>query len=161
MNGSAKNGANSQKKPDRNAPLFNLAGARQMLPLVRRVVGDIVRHQHELARLQPEQEQLDRARRTLPWPERSRRYQLREEIAALETQLRLAVMELKELGVDLLDAAFGRVGFLTAVNGHRAFFSWQPDEDSVHYWHFEGEGGRRPIPVHWVQETEVRLLGKS
>src|SRR5437660_828817 len=116
MNSSAENRANSQKEPGANTPIFDLAGARRMLPLVRRIVGDVVCQQHELARLHPEQAQLDRERRTLPWPDRSRRYQLRDEIAALEAQLPLTLIELKELGVTLLDASTGRVGFVTAVN---------------------------------------------
>jgi hypothetical protein len=162
MNSSAEDRANSKKKPPgTTAPVFGLAGAGRTLPLLRRVVGDVLRQRQELARLHPEQERLDRQRRALPWPDRARRYQLRDEIAALEAQLRLTLQELKGLGVTLLDAATGRVGFLTAVNGHRAFFSWQPDEDGIHYWHFEGETVRRPIPPHWAQGADVRLLGKD
>jgi hypothetical protein len=108
MNSSAENRANSQKKNGSPKVIFNLNTARQMLPLVRRIVDDVVQGRLTLARLQPEQDRLDHARRTLEWPERARRYQLHEETAGLEGQLRHALHELAELSVTLLDAGAER-----------------------------------------------------
>jgi hypothetical protein len=141
--------------------VFALGTARRMLPLVRRVVGDLLQAQRALAQLQPEKAALDRRRRTLDWPARSRRYQLREEIDAHEEDRLEALAELEAvLGLTLLDQETGRLGFPTLVNDRRAFFSWQPDEEGIDYWHFEGEKSRRLVPRSWMA-AEPRPVHQS
>src|SRR5687768_17124472 len=118
MSGSTGNTAHSaSEKPGAADRLINLGTARRMLPLVGRVVNDLLQGERRLDLLRPEQDRLDRLRRTLAWPERSRRYQLREEIAAVEHQVQEARAELTGLGVTVIDAAAGQVGFPTVVNG--------------------------------------------
>src|SRR5262245_41846747 len=108
MNGSKGNAAsNAPEKPGRGDIVLNLVTARRMLPLVQRVVNDILQSQKILDRLQPEQDRLDRQRRSLAWPERQRRYQLRDEVAEAERQLHDALQELGDLGLALLDADTG------------------------------------------------------
>jgi hypothetical protein len=149
--------SSQSEKPERRDPVFALATAQRMLPLVRRVVRDILQSGQALARLQPEKAVLDRQRRTLAWPERARRYQLRDEIAVHEETQLDAVAELEGvLGVVLLDTETGRVGFPTIINDRRAFFSWEPGEDGVLYWHFASDETRRLIPASWSAADEVR-----
>src|SRR5439155_2571937 len=102
--------SNASERPDRHETAMNLLTARRMLPLVQRIVADILADQKSLERLQPEQERLDRQRRDLRWPERQRRYQLHEEITGLERHLEDAVQELQTLAVALLDPRAGRLG---------------------------------------------------
>jgi hypothetical protein len=159
MNGPAENTAHGAfEPPDQTDTVLSLGTARRMLPLVRRIVADILRYQRRLAELLPEQERLDRRRRTLAWPERCRRYQLQEEVRAAEAQLQEVQAELEGLGVALLDRTDGRLGFPTIVNDSRAFFSWRPGEEGVRYWHFAGETVRRLIPASW---TEVVGFSRS
>jgi hypothetical protein len=133
-----------------------------MLPLAGRIAGDIVRHQEHLARLQPEMARLDRQRSTLAWPERARRYQLQEEIAAVEAELRQARAELEGLGLALLHAPTGLLGFPTVVNNRRAFFSWQPGEPALAFWNYAGDSVRRPVPESWTKPPKPRSRrGKS
>src|SRR5215831_2350412 len=120
----------------RGEVILSLSTVQRMLPLIQRIVEDILLNQKALDRLAPEQNQLDRQRRTLAWPERQRRYNLREETSAAERNLGDALHELQELGVSLLDPDLGRVGFPTRVNDRPAYFSWSPGEDGLHYWHF-------------------------
>src|SRR5262245_46478950 len=102
-------------------------GAGQaMLPLVGRIAADVAEQAGRLARLRPEKARLDARRRTLDWPGRSRRYELEREIAQVEAELSRFRGELDGLGVALLDAATGLVGFPTIVNDRPAYFSWQP-----------------------------------
>jgi|SRR5579885_3568953 len=157
MNGSTENRTSgpSEKRSGHDVVL-TWATAQRMLPLVRRIVEDIVGHLRDLARMRPEKDRLDRNKRTLAWPERARRYQLQEEIAAAERGLDSALAELDALGVSLIDADAGQVGFPTMVNSRRAFFSWRPGEDGLKSWHFEGEDERRPIPSHWARPVEAR-----
>jgi hypothetical protein len=135
--------------------VLNLKTVQRMLPLVQRIVEDVRDCQLDLARLQPEEEMLDRKKRTLDWPGRQRRYRLKDEVANAENRLFAAHAELEELGVVLLDLDSGRVGFPTVVNNRKAFFSWQLGEDGLHSWHFEEETQCRPIPPAWLQEISM------
>jgi len=160
MNGSTESRAgDAPQKPDGRAVVLNLGTARKMLPLVIRIVGDILDLNRRVQALEPEQSRLDRQRRTLDWPSRSRRYQLREELAEVDTRLQAAHQELEQLGVALIDPHKGRIGLPTVVNGHLAFFSWMPGDESLRHWHFAGESVRRAIPANWKESGEVRLFG--
>ena len=138
---------NPAGKPRRKDTTLDLPTARQMLPLVKSIVADIVTSRSALSQLAPEQERLERQRRDLAWQERERRYQLSEDIRTAERNLSAAVTELTALGVNLLDDAAGEVDFPTKVNGRSAAFSWKLGEDKVGHWHYSGEATRRPIPA--------------
>jgi hypothetical protein len=162
MSGFAENTAHdASEKPERRETVIHLGVACRMLPLVRQIVDDVLADRRRLNQLRPEQERLDRQRRTLAWPDRARRYQIQEELAAAQKHLQEALEELEGLGIELLDARDGRVGFPTLVNNTRAYFSWRPSEEGLHYWHFAGETLRRPIPVAWRKTAEASFLGKS
>lgn len=157
MNGFTENTASgASEKPDRRDEPLTLETARRMLPLARRVVADILRHRQRLGELLPEQDRLDRERRTLGWADRLRRYHLRDEIAGEEHNLRDALAELEVLGLDLMDAVAGRLGFPTIVNDRAAFFSWTPGEDDVAFWHYADETLRRRIPASWAKVAGTR-----
>jgi len=152
--------SNASERPDRRETAMNLLTARRMLPLVQRIVEDILSDQKSLERLQPEQERLERHRRDLRWPERQRRYQIQEEITGLERRLQDAASELQGLALALLDARAGRIGFPTIVNDRRAYFSWRPGEDTIRSWHFAEETACRPIPASWLKVGDISLTGK-
>jgi hypothetical protein len=135
--------------------------SRAMLPLVGRIAQDIAAHHERLGRLRPELSHLDRERRTLDWPRRRRRYQLEDEIAAMEAVLRSVVGELEALGVAVLDAGRGLVGFPTRVNDRPAYFTWQPGEDSLGTWNYAGDPVRRPVPEEWMQQPRPRSRSRS
>jgi hypothetical protein len=161
MNGSTGNTASGAfEKPERGQTLLSLTTARRMVPLVRRIVEEILEVRQRLTRLHPEQDRLDRRRQTLSWPERARRYQVHEEIAAADQELQKARAELEVLGVALVNADAGWVGFPTVVNGRRAYFSWKPGEETLRYWHFIDETVRRLIPASWTKVDDATLTGK-
>ena len=69
MSGSAENMAHgASEKPSRHEVVVNLATANRMLSLLRPVIDDLLSGQKHLAELQPEQDRLDRQRRSLSWP---------------------------------------------------------------------------------------------
>jgi hypothetical protein len=148
-------------KPARRNRVLNLPTAQRMLPLVQRIVTDILDRQASLDRLQPEQDRLDRNKRALSWPQRQRRYQVREEIAGAESELENAFLELGELGVELLDPVAGRVGFPTVVNERAAFFSWKPGEEGISGWHFAQETKCRPIPPAWTKVPDPSMSERA
>lgn len=157
MNDTPKRAFGSSSKSRRKDVNLDLQTARQMLPLVRSIVRDIVDKRTELTKLHPEKDDLERQRRELDWQGRERRYHLTEEIAAVETAYKLAMTELRDLGLALVDGPSGTVGFPTRINGRPAMFTWQPGEENVVYWNYEEEDTRRPIPSEWVPGTPMRL----
>ena len=80
MNGSTENRTSgaSEQGGDRDVVL-TWTTSHRMLPLVQRIIGDILRHRQSLERLLPEKARLDKQRRALAWPERARRYEIVDE----------------------------------------------------------------------------------
>jgi hypothetical protein len=144
------------KPPRKKDVTLDLTTARQMLPLVKGIVTDIVDAHKLLARLAPEREMLEDVRRALDWAGRQRRYSIGDEIARAEKNMTAAVSELTALGLKLLDPDAGAVDFPTRINNRAAAFTWKPGDDSVAYWHYSGEEHRRPIPTDWQSGAAVR-----
>ncbi len=161
MSTPSRRASQSSGKPRRTDITLDLPTSRQMLPLVKCIVADIVDTKKRLTKLVPEQESLERNRRSLGWAERQRRYSIAEEIAQAERNLTGAVSELDALGLTLVDEVAGQVDFPTRINGRPAAFSWQLGEDGVAHWRYTGEIQRRPIPTDWQQGTPLRLRGEA
>jgi hypothetical protein len=157
MNSSPNRASNPAGKPRRKDVNLDLATARQMLPLVRSIVTDIVDTTQRLATLTPERETLEEYRRSLSWASRQRRYAIRDEVEQAEKAIAGAVSELDGLGLSLVDGESGRVDFPTRINGRPAAFSWQLGEDGVSFWRYAGEELRRPIPADWQSGTPIRM----
>ena len=163
MSNTPNRASNPAGKPRRGKEItLDLTTARQMLPLVKSIVSDIVSSRRVLTTLSPEQERLDRHRRDLVWQERNRRYQVQDEIKSTEASLTTLVSELAQLGVTLVDGEAGEVDFPTKVNGRSAAFIWRLGEDALRHWRYNGEETRRPIPNDWDQAkaTPVRFRGQ-
>jgi hypothetical protein len=163
MSSTPNRATNPADKPKKKGISLDLSTARQMLPLVKSIVADIVTSRQAIAKLTPEHDRLERHRRDLVWLERERRYQLIDEIAVAEKELTRAVGELSGLGINLVDDLAGEVDFPTKINGRAAAFTWRFGEDGVRHWHYQGEDQLRPIPADWEQHTPltpIRFAGK-
>ena len=164
MSSTPNRAGNPAGKPRRSKEAetsLDLPTARQMLPLVRSIVTDIVTSRTALTQLVPEQERLERHRRDLVWQERQRRYQVSEEIRSAESTVTNASAELTALGVGLVDADAGEVDFPTRINGRPAAYNWKHGEDGIAHWHYTGEEQRRPVPADWDKPAAapVRFRG--
>lgn len=160
MSGKPERATGARGKSRRKLQPVDLPTVRRMLPLVQRIVTDLVQDRKELNRYTFEQEGLDRNKRELSWPERERRYTVQGEVSRLRSRLEDEQRELDQLGAVLFASTDGRVGFPTEVNGRPAFFSWQLGEDGVSYWHFAEEMTRRPIPTTWNDNNQVKLVAQ-
>lgn len=138
--------------------MFAWARARRMLPLIRHIVADVLACREDLRRMHPEKDDLDRRRRKLGWPQRSRRYQLQEDIASTERRLAATLEELQGLGVVLLDPATGEVGFPTLIAKRRSLFSWLPGEADLGHCYVADDPRRQPIPA-LLKRAEARRQG--
>ncbi|MGH7173452.1 MAG: DUF2203 family protein [Gemmataceae bacterium] len=152
MNGYTENRASgAYERPGPHDLVLTWGASHAMLPLVGRIVADIMHGHERLGQLRSERDGLESQRHTLDWPQRSRRYQVQEEITAVEKDLRQANSELETLGVAVLHGPSGLVGFPTIVNDRRAFFSWRPGEDDVVFWNFAGDPVRHVVPENWTK----------
>jgi hypothetical protein len=125
--------------------LFTVDHANRTLPLVRRIVEDVVR---EHQRWQETIAELDtvvvEARSDIPDPRlvalERRAQDIAREIDAFQT-------ELESLGIQLKDRRIGLVDFPSELDGRRVLLCWRLGEPSVQYWHDEDAGyaGRRPL----------------
>jgi hypothetical protein len=161
MSGPSQRASGPTDQPRRKTAAIDLPTARQMLPLVRSIVQDIVSQRKQMTHLAGEQDVLDRERRSLTWESRRRRYSLTDELNTASKAYTAALGELTQLGVSLVDDAAGSVDFPTRINGRPAAFSWQMGEDGVRYWRYAGEEQRRPIPSDWQQGTALRTRSES
>ena len=124
----------------RKSPLprscYTLDQANRSLPLVRRIVRDIVNAHGGSVQLQAKIEEAPA--RDLP--------ALRDQLAVALRQRQQYVVELEALGVELKDLATGLVDFPGRCEGRDVYLCWKLGEESVAWWHDidAGFAGRQP-----------------
>lgn len=125
---------------------FTVEQANRSLPLVRRIVDDVVAQYRRWQDRVRELEVLNAARTTAhPVP---RAEELEREIQALAAEIDGFTRELAQLGVELKDHSLGLVDFPGVVGGREVYLCWRVGEPAVQYWHDKDAGfaGRRPLP---------------
>lgn len=123
--------------------VFTLEEANRTLPLVKRIVGDIVAAHGELQQRAAEYPTVDpRA----PDAEERRR-ELRREIERLTDIANRYIAELHELGCLFKGFEEGLVDFYTLKGGRPVFLCWKLGEERIEWWHELDGGylGRQPL----------------
>ncbi len=125
---------------------FTVDEANRTLPLVRRIVEDIVASHREL---------LDRMleiRETRPVhaPGPDRRRQLEIEVADLTKRINGYIAELEKIGAQFKGFEEGLVDFYAEIEDQPVFLCWKLGEEQIEYWHEleAGYAGRRRLPAH-------------
>ena len=131
-------------RPSRPKRRFSLAEANKTLPLVRRIVGDIVRVHAEAVQFQQQLEKLNQARDNRNVREQQ---QLQSGLESAMHRLEDFVDELTDVGCELKDYQLGLIDFTGRHNGHDVCLCWKLDEAEVGYWHEmeAGFAGRQPV----------------
>jgi len=126
----------SQSTP---AKRFTLAQANRALPLVKRIVQDIVKTHEKVAALQA----------ALAAAKPKDQPKLQSELDHDIEQLQNYVDELHEIGVDLKDSQIGLVDFIGRHQGHDVCLCWKLGEEQIAYWHEvqTGFAGRQPTSL--------------
>jgi len=125
---------------------FTVEDANRTLPLVRRIVGDLVRDYWRWQEKIREFEEVA-ANRIVGEPnEHADRLEI--EAQQLAREIDGYVAEIRELGVQMKGFDTGLVDFPGEIDGRPVLLCWQLGEESVQYWHEENAGfaGRRPLP---------------
>jgi hypothetical protein len=117
---------------------FTLEQANSALPLVRRIIADIVSSYREIAAMR---QRLAQDSLTL-----SGREQLESAAEHQEQVFDALVDELTEIGCELKDPDMGLVDFVGRHAGRDVNLCWRMGEDRVAWWHevHAGFAGRRP-----------------
>ena len=123
------------KAPLEQPRRFSVDDANRMLPLVGRIVSDIVSLSEEMDK---RQDRLDALSGEVSDIEALS--QIQQEIDADESRLEEYVAELVKLGVELQDAVIGEVDFPIRIEGREAYLCWRLGEPEVAHWHWEDTG---------------------
>ena len=124
--------------------LFTVEQANRTLPLVRKIVEDIVR---QYARWQDCVTAIDAASASRLTASDSRVEALQMEAHQLAEEIEGYAAELAELGIEMKGPDTGLVDFPGQMNGRPVCLCWRLGEPSVQYWHEldAGFAGRRPL----------------
>jgi hypothetical protein len=134
---------------ERKRKYFTVEEANKALPLVRMIVGDIVRQYRVVEDLQQRLSVVAREKRRPSNDIYSEELaQSQAELDAEETKLRSYIDELRRLGVEF-KGADGLCDFYSIMDGREVFLCWRLGETEVRYWHDldAGFAGRRPLPA--------------
>ena len=137
-------GATKSKRRQRSSShrrVFTLDHAVRTLPLVKRIVSDIVKQYKVVSSLEEECH--------VPTPKSAGDVvdALRDRYNAELDKLRDLAAELTSVGCELKDWRRGLVDFPARHDGRDVYFCWRLGEDTVSFWHDVDSGfqGRRPI----------------
>jgi len=122
---------------------FTIEQANRTLPLVRRIVQDIVDH---YARWQELVKALD-VLAASPAPNTDRIDRLQRDIQSAARTIDGFVRELTDLGVEMKGFDVGLVDFPGEMGGHPVYLCWRLGEPAVAHWHERDAGfaGRQPL----------------
>lgn len=129
---------------ERVTKLVSIELANRMLPLVRHIAGDLQQQFLIVTGLKERLSQLRRRRR------KSNRQsdalyqdevvQFESDLEAAQEQLDRYVAELEKLGLVVVDASRGAIGFPARMDGREVRLSWMPGEEEVGWWHEVADG---------------------
>ncbi|MCB9858298.1 MAG: DUF2203 domain-containing protein [Phycisphaerales bacterium] len=132
--------------PHSTGRIFTIEQANRALPLVSRVVSDIVQQQRDVCAL----EEMLQEMHSRDWDASQERYTM-----ALE-RLRDLIDELSDVGCQLRDWRRGIVDFPAIHNDRRVELCWRLGERRICHWH-EPEAGfrcRQPIDERFRQRAQ-------
>jgi hypothetical protein len=132
---------------------FTVEEADNALPLVRRIVADVVRSY----RLLSEQAEAYKALRTVEdrtSETEERLNDLKRSMGSFSEEIESFVAELSEIGCEMKDLKSGTVDFPSRMDDRRVYLCYQLGEDRVESWHeiTEGFAGRKPLPANILEE---------
>jgi len=121
---------------------FSLQEANQTLPLVSRIIRDIVEGHRKISELDDQRQRLAETGKTAQAEE------LRDQINDFLVTVDDFIEELHQIGCEFKDPSRGLVDFPARLRGERmVYLCWKMGEPEIRYWHelHAGFAGRQPI----------------
>lgn len=135
--------AQSQRRPRfyRGRKVFTVEHANQTLPLVSKIVTDVVNQYKKVTAIE------QKYHAPVAGEPPTRAEELSEAYNAELDKLRALADELSTIGCQLKDWRRGLVDFLSFYRGRPVELCWRLGEEKVHHWHDVGAGfpGRQAI----------------
>lgn len=127
---------------------FSLSEANATLPLVRRIVQDILQVYPAWRDLVAEYE-LVAAQSRPEWGESPEQIRLRTGIEAAAQDIAGYLSELEQVGCVFKGFEHGLVDFYGRLDGRDIFWCWRVGEERIEHWHEldAGFAGRQPVAV--------------
>jgi hypothetical protein len=131
--------------------VFTVAKATSALPLVRRIVADLVDEYPRWKDLVARYELLSASARS-EWGESTDMQKVRRDIDTLAEHIEGFRRELEQIGCHLKDAETGLVDFYSLHEGRMVCLCWKHGEDGITQWHEleAGFAGRQPITPEFL-----------
>ena len=125
--------------------LFTVEQANRTLPLVRRIVEDVVAQHRRWRETIMELDLVASASRSDE--AHARGEELEQRALGLARELDEYQRELAELGIELKDPRLGLVDFPADLDGRQVLLCWHLGEPEVRFWHEvdAGYAGRQPL----------------
>ncbi|CAN5376960.1 hypothetical protein BH09PLA1_BH09PLA1_18630 [soil metagenome] len=140
--------------PSKNKRRFSLEQANRALPLVRRIVRDIVGMHQNITTLQGKQSAGTTGKSSkIVKAEKSAKPSDKELESAVD-RLQAFVDELTSIGVELKDYQIGLVDFIGRHQGRDVYLCWKLGEESITHWHELHTGFAGRLPVSQLDERE-------
>ena len=119
---------------------FSLSQANKALPLVKRIVGDIVRAHGKAVDLQGKSEDTRDSKAQSV---------VQKDLAGTMDRLADYVQELTDVGVELKDYETGLIDFIGQHQGRDVYLCWKLGEEKIAFWHElnGGYSGRKPVSM--------------
>ena len=126
---------------------FTLSDANRSLPLVKRVVGDIVKTHALAMKLQHEVERHPNGKQQQKQQQQQSPATLQEQLDTCMNKLEDFVDELSEIGCELKDYQMGLIDFVGRHEGRDVYLCWKLGEERITHWHEldSGFAGRQPV----------------
>jgi hypothetical protein len=127
--------------------LFTLAEANRTLPLVKRIVQDIMTVYPEWKDLVAQYE-LVAAQAKPEWGESTEQLNLKAQVDAVAARINSFLRELEQVGCEFKGFDEGLVDFHGRLEEREILWCWKSGEDRISHWHEleSGYAGRQPIP---------------
>jgi hypothetical protein len=125
--------------------LFTVEQANRTLPLVRKIVEDVVNQHRRWRETILELDLVSQSAR--PEDQIARVEELERDALALSRELDGYQRELQDLGIQLKDPRLGLVDFPSDIGGRTVLLCWRLGEPEVQFWHEANAGyaGRQPL----------------
>jgi hypothetical protein len=123
---------------------FTLEQANKALPLVKRVVGDIVEARERATHLQAQ----------LEASTGKQHESVQGQLDGTIDRLHVYLDELTEIGCELKDFQVGLVDFIGRHQGREIYLCWKLGEEKIAYFHEINAGFAGRMPVTMLEEGE-------